>query len=233
MTAAIDYITRSLKLANILGEGQVPSAEQASDALATLNDMLQAWTLDSLMVYQTTNDVATLVPGQATYTVGPGGDINFDRPVQINSAFVEYQGVSFPVFEVNQDEYNLITLKGMQQILPRFFLYLNTDPLGTLTLWPTPTQQLQFTFSVDRVLSVVPSTATDLVFPPGYSKAIRANLALELCNEYGKEPPPTLQRMAAESKADVKRANRVPTVMQFDPNLIGAPGGLAGFLSGF
>ena len=31
MTAAIDYITRSFKLANILGEGQTPSAEQASD----------------------------------------------------------------------------------------------------------------------------------------------------------------------------------------------------------
>lgn len=233
MTTALDLITRALRQANILGEGQVPSGDQANDALGVLNDMLDSWNTDSLVLYQTTNDVVATVPGQAVYTVGTGGDFNIDRPGQINSAYVEYQGVSYQVYEINQDEYNLLTLKSMTQVFPRFFLYLNTFPLGTLTLWPTPTTNSTFTLSVDRVLANIPSTGTTVVLPPGYAKAIRSNLALELCVEYGKEPAPTLVKLAKDAKADVKRANHVPTVSEFDPALVAAPSGLAGFLSGY
>ena len=230
---ALDLITRALRQANILGEGQVPSGDQANDALAVLNDLIDGWNTDSLVLYQTTNDLVTTVPGQSVYTVGAGGNWVVDRPAQINSAYVEYEGVSYQVYEINQDEYNLLTLKSMTQVFPRFFLYLNTFPLGTLTLWPTPTLALPFTMSVDRVMPSIPNTGTTLSLPPGYSKALRTNLAVELCVEYGKEPPPTLVKLAVDSKADVKRANHVPTVAEFDPALIAAPGGLAGFLSGY
>lgn len=233
MTTAGDLITRALRQANILGEGQVPSGDQSNDALVTLNDMLDAWNTDSLVLYQTTNDQVTTVANKSVYTVGTGGDWNVDRPGQINSAYVDYQGVSFQVFEINQDEYNLLSLKTMTQVFPRFFLYLNTFPLGTLTLWPTPTTNSTFTMSVDRVLANIPSTGATVVLPPGYSKAIRANLAMELCVEYGKEPSPTLVKLAKDSKADVKRANHVPTIAEYDPALVAAPSGLAGFLSGY
>lgn len=230
---ALELITRSMRLANILGEGQQPSGDQASDALDTLNELLDAWNTDSLVLYQTTNDVLATVPNQAVYTVGTGGNLNTDRPVQINSMYVEYQGVSYPVYEINQDEYNLLSLKSMTQVFPRFFLYVNTYPLGTLTLWPTPTLANTLVMSVDRVLSQVPNTSTALTLPPGYAKALRANLAMELCVEYGKEPSPSLVKLAKESKADVKRANHVPTVAEYDPALVAAPSGLAGFLAGY
>jgi hypothetical protein len=233
MATALDYITRAMKLANILGEGQSPSAEQGQNGLDTLNDMLQAWSLDSLTVYQTTNDQVSLVPAQSVYTIGIGGNFNLDRPVQINSAYVDYQGISYPVNQINQDEYNLITLKSMTQPLPRMFLYVNTDPLGTLTLWPVPNQALTFTISVDRILSVVASLATTMSFPPGYAKLIRSHLAVELCTEYGRDPPPSLQKQAQEAIASVKKANRTQTVAEYDSALIGPPSGLAGFLGGY
>jgi hypothetical protein len=233
MATAQDYITRAMKLANILGEGQTPSSEQASGALDTLNEMLQAWNLDGLMVYQTTNDQVTMVPNQSVYTIGSGGNFAVDRPVSINSMYQDYQGVSYPIREINQDEYNLITLKTLTQPIVNFFLYVNTDPLGTITLWPTPTVANTLYLSVDRVLSTVASLATTIAFPPGYARAIRANLAVELCPEYGREPSRTLAKAASESKADIRRANHVPVVAEFDSALIGAPSGLAAFLSGY
>jgi len=232
MATALDLITRALTLANILGEGQTPSAQQANDALATLNDLIDSWNTDSLILYQTTNDTVTTVPGQATYTVGATGNWAVDRPAQVNSAYIDYLGVSFPVTEINQDEYNLITLKGMTQVLPRFFLYLNTYPNGTLTLWPAPQQALSFTMAVDRVLSAV-TLATVISYPPGYAKALRYCLAADLCPEYGKPVPPDVARTAKEAKADIKRANHTPTVSEYDASIVNAPGGLAAFLSGF
>ena len=233
MTTALDYINRAFRLANILGEGQVATGDQASDALDTFNDMLQAWNLSGLMLYATTNDQVTLIPNQSVYTIGTGGDFSVDRPVQINSMYQDYQGVSFPIYEVNQDEYNLLTLKTMTQPLVRFYLYVPTNPLGTLTFWPVPTAANNVYLSVDRVLANVASTGTTLNLPPGYARCIRANLAVEFCTEYGRPVPPQLMQMARESKADIQRANRTSTVAEFDPALIGAPGGLAGFLQGY
>lgn len=233
MTTALEIISSAMRLANILGEGQQPSGDQANNALSVLNEMLDSWGVDSLMLYQTTNEQFTLIPNQPTYTVGPGAQFDADRPARINSMYVDYQGVSFPMYEVNQDEYNQITLKSLTQTFPRFFLYLNTYPLGTLTVWPTPLNALTLTLSVDRVLASVPTVGTTLTLPPGYSKAVRANLAMELCPEYGREPPPSLVKLATQSKADIKRSNHVPTVADFDPALTGTAGGLAGFLSGY
>ena len=233
MTTALELIERASRLAGILGEGQTLSAQQGDDALATFNDVLDSLGLDSLALYQTTNDTGNLVAGQSVYTLGTGGDFNIDRPAQINSAYVVYQGVSFPVRQINQDEYNLVALKTMSQPLPAFFLYLNTYPLGTMTLWPVPSVVIPFTISVDRVLTTITSLSDTLTLPPGYSKMLRTRLAVELCPEYGREPTPSLLQMAADALADVKRGNHVPVVAEFDPALIGAPGGLAAFLSGY
>lgn len=233
MATAHDMIVRAMKLALVLGEGETPSAEQAVDALATLNDMLQGWNLNSLAVYQSVSETFNLVPLQSTYTIGAGANFNTSRPVRINSMYVTYQGVSYPVEAINQDEYDSLTLKSMRQTLPAMFLYRNTDPAGTLTLWPAPDQALPLTISADRVLTEITSLAATLAFPPGYAKAIRSNLALELSPEYGREPTSGLVKMARESLAEVKRANRTPVYAEYDPALIGSPSGLAAFLSGW
>jgi len=233
MTTALDLITRSLKLANILGEGQTPSSEQATGALDTFNEMLQGWNLDSLALWATSNEDVTLIPGQSVYTIGSGGDFAVDRPVQINSLYQTYQGVTFRIDLINQDEYNLITLKTLSQPIVRYCLYVNDYPLGKMTLWPVPSVANTLTLSVDRLIATVPSVATTITAPPGYMRAFRANLAVELCPEYGREPSPALLQAARDSFADIKRGNWQPTVSEFDPALIGAPTGLAGFLQGY
>lgn len=231
MTAQ-DLISRALRLAGIIGESEVPTAAMNADALDTLNDLIDQWNTDGLMLFQTTNDTFNLIPGKDTYTIGPGGDFNDVRPVQVNSAFVEYQGVSFPLYQQNQEEFNLITLKSQQQVLPRFWLYLNTAPLGTLQIWPVPSLAMPLTLTMQRVLPPL-TLASTIDYPPGYAKALRYGLAVELLPEYGMQPSPLLIEMARSSKATIKRANYVNTVASYDPTLVGPQGGIAGFLSGY
>lgn len=233
MTTALEFIRRALRLANVVGDGQTPEASDAADGLTWLNDMLDSWSAESLMVYAQVPDTVTLTGGQAVYTIGDGGQLNIPRPVRLRSATQTEQGVTFPVDTINQDEYDMITLRALTQTLTRYVLYTNTAPLGTLTFWPAPSAALSVTLWSDRVLSSVPSLATDLVFPPGYSEAVRTNLAVRLCMEYGITPSDALVRMASMGKALIKKANRTPTVSEYDTALIGAPGGIAGFLSGY
>jgi hypothetical protein len=233
MATVNDLISGSLRLANILGEGQTASGEQAANALTTLNDMIQAWNLDGLMLYGTTASTGTLVVGQDTYTVGSGGNFTFDRPVRISSMYQTYQGVSIPIIETSYEEYSLITLKTQTSPIQRFYVYVNTAPLGTLIFWPVPSSANVITVTDDRVIAEFSSISTTLTFPPGYNRALRANLAMELCPEYGKEPSPSLVKMASESKADVRKANWTQTASEFDDALVGKPSGIAAFYSGY
>jgi hypothetical protein len=233
MTTALSFIQRSLRLANVVGDGQTPSSEDAANGLEWLNDMLDSWSAESLMVYAQVPDVVTLTAGQSVYTIGAGGDFNIARPVRLRSVTQTVQGVTFPVDIINQDEYDTITLRTLTQQLTRYVLYTNSAPLGTLTFWPTPSATISATLWSDEVLSSVPSLTTDLVFPPGYSEAIRTNLALRFCMEYGLRPSAETVALAAAGRARIKKANRTPTVSEYDTALIGAPGGIAGFLAGY
>ena len=93
-----------MKLAKLISGTETPTADEAADALATLNDVLENWDTQPLALWSTTNFTGALVGGQASYTIGPGGDLNTTRPSQINGAFVQFNGVDFPVQPIGQLE---------------------------------------------------------------------------------------------------------------------------------
>lgn len=223
-TTALDLITRSMKLAKILAAGETPTAEEATDALATLNDILENWDTEPLSLWSTTNFTGPTVAGQATYTIGPGGNFNTTRPSQVNDAYVTYSGVDFHVDVVGQEEYNAISLKTQQQPIAEKLLYVNDFPLGIITLWPVPSQAVNLTMTFDRLLTQLTSTATTINYPPGAAKALRYALAVELAVEYGSTQDPMLVALAADAKADYKRANKTPVKARYDGALVGIHG---------
>lgn len=220
-TTAIDLITRAMRLAKILASGETPTAEEAVDALATLNDVLENWGTEPLSVWGTANDVVATVGGQATYTIGPGGNFNLDRPQSIDDAYITYQGVDFKVAVVGQQEFNAIALKAQQSVIPQWLLYVTEFPLGLVTLWPVPQQAVTLTLTTPRLLAQIPTTSTAINFPPGAVKALRAVLAVELRVEFGVPVDPVLVAMAMDAKADYKRSNRQPLVAACDAALLG------------
>jgi len=220
-TTAFDLIVRSMKLANILGARETPEAEEANDALATFNDILENWSTEPLSLWSTTNFVGATVAGQATYTIGPGGNLNTTRPSQVNGAFVNVAGVDFTLDVIPQLEFNAIHLKTLQQPIPQKLLYVNDFPLGLVTLWPVPSQEVPLTLTFDRLLTQIPTLATSINYPPGAAKALRYALAVGLCTEYGLPVSADLGAQAADAKADYKRANKQPVKASFDNALTG------------
>ncbi len=75
MTQPIDIISGALRSIGALAAGETVDAVTASDAFGMLNDMLDMWSNESLMVYYSTEVIFPLVQSQYQYTIGPGGQI--------------------------------------------------------------------------------------------------------------------------------------------------------------
>lgn len=75
MTTPLDIITRSMKDIGALAAGEVPTADEAQDALDMLNDMIDQWSNESMMVFYRTELVFQTTQGVTQYTLGPGGSV--------------------------------------------------------------------------------------------------------------------------------------------------------------
>ena len=76
MTQPIDIISRAMKDIGALAAGETPAPAEAQDAFDMLNDMIDQWSNEQMMVYYKTEIIFTLTAGQTQYTVGPTGQVN-------------------------------------------------------------------------------------------------------------------------------------------------------------
>ena len=71
MTTALDIVSRALKDIGALEAGETPSSDSAQDALDMLNDMLDQWSNEDMMVFNFTEIIFPVIAGQTQYTIGP------------------------------------------------------------------------------------------------------------------------------------------------------------------
>lgn len=222
MTSALELIESSARLAGILASGETFNADEAVDGLKSLNDILENWSIENLSVWQTDNYTHALTPGQASYTIGPGGDFDTTRPIRIGLSYTRVNNADFPMTQWGLEEYNAVAVKTTGGI-PSRYVYLNEYPLGVVYLYPVPAAASTIALAVDRLLSFPVTLTTQLAFPPGYEKALRFTLATNMAPEYGIAVNPTVAAIAASSKGDIKRANQKRVVAAYDQTLQGEP----------
>lgn len=75
MAQPIDVISRALKDIGALEAGETPTPDAAQDAFDMLNDMLDQWSNEDMMVFYKTEIVFPITAGQSQYTIGPTGQI--------------------------------------------------------------------------------------------------------------------------------------------------------------
>ena len=75
MTQPFDIVSRALKDIGALEAGETPTPEAAQDAFDMLNDLLDQWSNESMMVTYKTEIIFPITSGQTQYTIGPNGQI--------------------------------------------------------------------------------------------------------------------------------------------------------------
>lgn len=75
MTTPSDIISRALKDIGALEAGETPTADAAKDAFDMLNDLIDQWSNEDMMVFYKTEIIFPIVAGQTQYTIGPNGQV--------------------------------------------------------------------------------------------------------------------------------------------------------------
>ena len=223
-TTAADQINGALRLIGMLAEAETPSAATAQDSLNALNQMIDSWNTERLSVFSTQDQVFTWTPNQIHRTLGPTGNFVGNRPILLDDSTYfkdPTNGISFGIKIINQQQYDGIAVKTVTSTYPQV-MWINMDyPNIDMYVYPVPTKALEWHFISVTELDQPASLSTSLTFPPGYLRAFKYNLACEIANEFGIEPPPNVARIAMTSKRNLKRINNPDDIMSLPYSIVG------------
>jgi len=196
--------------AKIIAPGEPIPSGKVGQVFRKLNDMLELWALDKLTVIASVLEDITLVAGQAEYSWGVGGDVTTDRPIRIEPLLYLTQGTTdYRVALKDLDVYRGITVKNTRS-RPQVIAYNPEYPLFKFFMWPTPDSAYTLKMKSWKQLVEFEDKTTVVDLPPGYAMTITSNLALLLCNPFGKKASSELKTAANTSYKNIKRANVTP-----------------------
>lgn len=216
-----DLINGALRLLGVIATGEDPAATESNDALVVLNDMIDTWSNEPLLIFENAYETLAITANQQSYQWGVGAaDFTTARPQKIQD--INWQQVSgtttleLPIEILNQDQWAAISVKTITSNIPTQCWLANTYPYATLYLWPIPKISGNIVVWSWKPLTDISALTSTLSLPPGYQRALRYNLALELAPEYGKNPSEIVVAHAIESKANLKSMNNKILLMSCD-----------------
>lgn len=211
---ALTLITDTLLDMGVIAAQAQPTAAQVQQALRKLNNMIEIWNIEGLMVYGATENILPLVSNQGVYTIGVGGNLNISYPENITSAFIRDTTLptnnitDYPLYLYTNQEWAYNPIKFQAAQWPNWGVWFNmTFPLVEAHLAPIPTtSQYVMTFWTDNVINSM-TQSTVVALAPGFRRAIVSNLYIELAPSYQIEVPQGIQAIANNSKAVIKTNN--------------------------
>jgi len=218
MTTGLGIVTSSMRKIGVLTKNQSPSADEASDGLEMLNDLIASLSNDSLIIYSRTVENFTLSAGTASYTIGTGATFNTARPIRIVAAYVRSGGIDYSLDIVSDERYATIQLKSTQGSYPEHLNYTNAYPTGTINLYPAPSAADTLYLVSEKELSSLTLNGT-VNLPPGWKRMLIYNLAIEMGPEYGQPVTQEIYEIARQSKGEIKAAVMAAKKMDWNAGL--------------
>lgn len=206
-------ITAALRLIKIIRfSGQTGATEELADGLAALNNLVDNWSTERLLVPVVGFNSFPLTAATPTYTIGTGGAINTPRPIRIDAAGIVQAAYNSGTVNfrtelklLRESEYVAIKDKTATADIPEKLYYAPGVALGTIYLWPIPnvSSATNLELSAWTALASFPDQTTDVAIAPGYARALIYNLAVELQSEF---PDSELTKEDAAIAVEAKRS---------------------------
>ena len=236
--SAEQIIYQALRDLGVVRSGQGAPADIIDDAFVALNEIIDTWLIDQLMVYAYLASIYTLNGTQQSYTIGPSGaDFTAARPTEIQDANILLNNVSpvvrVPVQIINVDQWANIRVRQLQPAIPLMLYYdkgFSQTGYGTINLWPGPQASYQLEIFTWQQLTAFPDKTTAIKFPPAYANALRKTLAVSIAPMmvlYSKanlpaglaidKALPLLQRQATLATNLIRSYNAQTPILNLDP----------------
>lgn len=222
---ALDLIKGAMRLCQIIATGETPAPEEANDALEILNELMESLSIGTLSVWNQPTQTFNLVPSQFNYTIGPSANFNTVKPERIIDAYINDNGISYPVTLVTQQQYDELAFKAQPSPYPCYLLHISGPAVGNIVLWPVPNKAITLTLNMDAQFTPFASLTDTVTWPPGYKKMIRYLLAIDICADFGVDVPAVVVAGSLEASAAVKRLNsKLVTPLRYDYAINGRRG---------
>lgn len=218
VTTVQNLIHGALRLIRVKGRGRPISGEDSQSAFDALNMLLAGLSLDNPFAFAVTKESFSISAGQATYTIGPTGDMVTVRPEEIRELFFNDGVTDYPIKFITESEWTPIADKTVTG-RPERVWYNPTFPDGTLYFEYYPDTNYTLNVHSLKALTAFTSLTQTVELPPGYERMIKYNLALELAPEYGRPVSQEVFLIAQQTLDAVKRRNRRTPVLVVDPAL--------------
>lgn len=218
MPTTLTLITSALGKINMLGAGETVSAEDAALCMNELNTLVSAWENDGMFCYTTLDTTFTLPASTQSRTIGPSMQINIVRPVKVlRGSFGRVDSIDYPIVPIQEEDYNYLSDKtGVTSICPQYMYYDGQTPTGNVFFWPLAVNSVEVHLLTPEPSGEATSLATNFVFPPGYQRALEANLAIAIAPHFRAQPSTFLFGEAANSKRMLKRSYKKAPMMHFE-----------------
>lgn len=227
MTAPANYGTAgrlirfAMKDAGWLQEGDDPNSEQLAENLQRLNDMINMWQTQGLKLFLLKDQSITLVAGQATYTLGTGGDVSMNKPLRVLQAYwLSSANIRTPLNPLSWEEYLRLSQTTSTGAINSYFVNKQTTLLN-VSFWNTPdavaatgTCHLLITQQASNMISLDESVA----FPPEWFMALRWGLADEISSGQPESVQQRCQMRAAAFREALEGWDVEDASTRFEPN---------------
>jgi len=189
-------IEGALRKIGALAEAEQATADMIEDGKLQLQELIASWSASGLIIPYLSRTVLVGDNTKASYTWGPGGDINSVAPVDVAAVSFVLENSQYALKPGDETLFMGDRLLGNtgspswfyfeRQTLP--ILHFDVAPYGGLF-------KITSTMAMDDTLELT----DDLELPPYYTRMIVNNLALEMCPDYDREPSAVLVSVAARS----------------------------------
>jgi hypothetical protein len=221
-TTAGDLIRGALRLLQVNSADVTLSADEMNSGLVSLNQMLDGWSNEGLLQNEVVRESFALTPGHNPHTWGATGDFASSHPIQVLAASLHIgSSPSVDIFlqQVSYDAYENIALKGLVTNYPQVFYIDMNHPNANVYLYPVP-GSATINFESYKPFAQYTDQADTLSLRPGYLRALRYNLALELAPEYQISAGADVVAIARQSIQKIKNINYKATIPKIDPVLV-------------
>ena len=196
-----ELIDKALQLIGVIAPGETPAPEERADALSVLNNLLANWNAQQLPLFSVKLDIVPLT-GAASYTLA-------SRPMRIKSAQVlAANGTAQAPALIDAVGWASVTDKSRTGVYAEVLYCDYGYPTATVTLSPRPASGTLEIYSYRR-LAEFASLAEVIDLPPGYERALRYALAIDLAPEYGRTVTPEIGASAMEAKNAIAQLNAI------------------------
>jgi hypothetical protein len=184
----------------ILQPGETPNASESGDALIVINNIIDSWAIQRLMNVGMSQTSVSLVNGTQSYTLSPV------PPAIVACTFVDSNGATFPVKQLNAEEWDQIVDRNITANIVKGFFF---DRISALWLTPVPKSGDVIYSSWPTTTSTFASLGTSVTLADGYQLALISAAALTLAPQYAVPPAnmPLIQQTYDQAMSSLRLLN--------------------------